>query len=404
MRVLSKPTDFHLRTVYQKEGHAINKVLILTCSTGEGHNSAAHALETALQDQNIACQLADPVSFQSERMKHAVSSLYNNIIKKTPSLFGVIYKLGDYYCATNLPSPVYWANARYADALRQYILGNEFDTVVCTHLYGMEVMTAIRQDPSFTVPCYGVLTDYTCIPFMEETKLDGYFAPHESVKKELISKGIPENRIISTGIPVNKCFEEHVEKAEARKKLNIPQNKKVFLVMTGGIGCENMLGLCDALSEGLKKDGLVYVLTGKNDILKNKLDRKFQSNPQIRTVSFTKQVALYMAASDVLLSKSGGLSSTEAAVANIPLVHVHAIPGCETCNARFFSETGMSLYAKNEKEAVEFANRLAYDPECADRMQKSQQENIPAHAAITIVKEMHKRCIPQIFLRGYSTS
>lgn len=336
-------------------------------------------------------------------MQQAVSSVYNNMIKKTPSLFGVLYKLGDCYCATNLPSPVYWANARYADALRAYILGNGFDTVICTHLYGMEVMTAIRQDPEFTIPCYGVLTDYTCIPFLEETKLDGYFVPHETVRNQMIRKGIPGNAIVTTGIPVDKCFAEHAKKADARQKLRIPQDKKIFLVMTGGIGCENMEGLCDGLLEGLQSDGLIYVLTGKNENLKNRLDRKYQSIPQMRTVSFTRQVSLYMAASDVLLSKPGGLSSTEAAVANIPLVHVHAIPGCETCNARFFSETGMSRYAKSEKEAVAFANQLAYDQASADKMRRIQQENIPPHAAITIVKEMHKRCIPKIYLRGYPT-
>ncbi len=383
---------------------AINKVLILTCSTGEGHNSAAHAVETALQNENISCQLVDPVSFQSKRMQHAVSSLYNNIIKKTPSLFGVIYKLGDYYCATNLPSPVYWANARYADALQAYIQENGFDTVVCTHLYGMEVMTTIRQDPKFTVPCYGVLTDYTCIPFMDETKLDGYFAPHETIKQELIRKGIPENIIFTTGIPVNRCFEEHPDRVEARKKLNIPQDKKVFLVMTGGVGCENMESLCAGLAQHLQSDGLIYILTGKNDSLKSRLDRKYRSEPRIRTFSFTKQVSLYMAAADVLLSKPGGLSSTEAAVAGIPIVHVHAIPGCESCNARFFSDSGMSLYAKTEPEAVEFANKLAYDRELAENMRQAQRQNIPPHAAITIVKEMRKRCIPQIFLHGYSTS
>lgn len=362
----------------------------MTCSTGEGHNSAAHALETALLNEGISCEIADPVSFQSERMKHAVSSVYNNIIKKTPSVFGAIYKLGDFYSSKKLPSPVYWANAQYADTLKAYILDNGFDTVVCTHLYGMEVMTAIRQDPNFTIPCYGVLTDYICIPFTDETHLDGYFVPNEDARQELISKGMPAEKVFSTGIPVNKAFSDHVDQMSARVQLDIPKDKKVFLVMTGGIGCENMMGLCDKLLRSLRSDGLIYVLVGKNENLKKTLDDKYRSTGQLQTISFTRQVPLYMAASDVLISKPGGLSSTEAAVANIPMVHVHAIPGCETYNAHFFSENGLSLYANNDKEAVTFANLLAYDEVEANRMRTMQRKFIPQNAAISIIKEMNR--------------
>lgn len=366
----------------------VSKVLILTCSTGEGHNSAARALETALRRENIACELADPVSFQSERAKNTIASLYNNTIRKAPSIFGLVYKLGDIYSASKLPSPVYWANSKYAQALQTYILEQKFDAVICTHLYGMEAMTAIRKDSDFPVPCYGVLTDYTCIPFIDETDLDEYFVPCEEAKKYLVSRGVAEEKVLVTGIPVDEVFASHIDKAVAREKLNIPQDKRVFLVMTGGIGCENMIGLCDELLESLKQDGQVYVLVGKNEKLKSKLDEKYSFNPRIQTVAFTREVALYMAASDVMISKPGGLSSTEAGVANIPLVHVHAIPGCETKNARFFSENGMSMAAHNAKEAVQYAQLLAYREKSADAMRAKQREFIPAHAARTIVQEV----------------
>ncbi len=341
-------------------------------------------------DEGIPCEIADPVSFQSERMEHAVSSLYNNIIKKTPSVFGAIYKLGDFYSSKKLPSPVYWANAQYADTLKSYILENGFDAVVCTHLYGMEAMTAIRQDANFKIPCYGVLTDYICIPFIDETHLDGYFVPNDDTRKELIHKGIAPDKVFNTGIPVNKAFSDHIDQVSARTKLGIPQDKKVFLIMTGGIGCENMLGLCDELLRSMRSDGMVYILVGKNDILKKKMDEKYCNNHQLQTVAFTKQVPIYMAASDVLLSKPGGLSSTEAAVANIPMVHVHAIPGCETYNARFFSENGLSLYAHDNTEAVTFANLLAYDRTESDRIRAMQRKLIPQKAAISIIKEMNR--------------
>lgn len=297
----------------------------------------------------------------------------------------MIYKLGDLYSASNLPSPVYWANARYAQALRTYILENGFDCVICTHLYGMEAMTAIRQDPDFTVDAYGVLTDYTCIPFIAETKLTGYFVPTEGVKQQLVLKGHPAETVFVTGIPVSDAFAAHADRETARQELGIDPDKKVYLIMTGGIGCENMMGLCDALLQGIKKDTLIYILTGKNEDLRRNLQERYPACAQIRAIPFTRKVPLYMAASDVLLSKPGGLSSTEAAVANIPLVHVNPIPGCETYNARYFADTGMSLCARSKKEAVAFANQLVSSKEQADKMRKMQRCHINPHAAQDIL-------------------
>ncbi len=366
----------------------MKNILILTCNTGEGHNSAAYAIKTALMQKGISCELVDPVVFKSEKAKEFVSSFYNNLIKKTPSLFGAIYKLGDLYSSTCLPSPVYWANASYSDSLQQYLEGKQFDAVICTHLYGMEAMTAILKKAPALIPSYGILTDYTCIPFMAETKLDGYFVPHDGVRQYMIARGFQEDCIHVSGIPVDAKFSEYIDRSSARSALGIQQDKKVYLLMTGGIGCENMMGLCDELLSTLSRDSLIFVLTGRNDTMKCKLEEKYHANQQLRTVPFTNQVNLYMTAADVMLSKPGGLSSTEAAVVNVPLVHVNAIPGCETHNARFFSQHGMSLWAKNNKDAVRLAQSLAHNPENAAKMRTMQKKYSNPNAANDIVMEV----------------
>ena len=366
----------------------MKKILMLSCSTGEGHNSAARAVQSVLEKEGVACVMADPVAFQSKRMEHLVSALYNNTIRKRPQVFGAVYKLGDIYSNSKLPSPVYWANAHYSEALREYILQEGFDAVICSHLYGMEAMTALKKRNHFEIPCYGIVTDYTCIPFLKETQMDGYFVPNEETKQELMEGGHSEDTIFVSGIPVDESFQNHCSLEKARKELDIPMDRKVFLVMTGGVGCENMEGLCDKLLEQAGEKDLFLVLTGNNQRLKDRLDEKYGDRPIFRTVSFTRQVPLYMAASNVLLSKPGGLSSTEAAVANIPLVHIHAIPGCETCNARYFSEAGMSLWAKNNEEAALNAVTLAYDAEFSSCMKAAQRELIPGNSARFIMEKV----------------
>ena len=368
----------------------MRQVLILTCSTGEGHNSAAKAVETAFKKHNISCVVKDPVSFQSERMTKLVSGLYNDTIRRAPGLFGAVYKLGDLYSASSLPSPVYRANAHYAGALKDYILQNHFDAVVCTHLYGMEAMTAILKDPEFSVPCCGVLTDYVAIPFMDDIHLTQMFVPTEEVRRNLTDK--EGQKVTVTGIPVDESFTTHPDRMAARKQLGLEPDKNVYLVMTGGVGCENMEKLCGKLLDSLDDEDLMIVFTGKNRDLKDRLEEKFRSSGKIQVMGFTGQVALFMAAGDVLLTKPGGLSSTEAAVANIPIVHIHAIPGCETYNARFFSSHGMSCLADNDEDAAAYARILVKNQETAGKMRAMQRAYVNPDAAERIAGEVMQLC------------
>lgn len=352
------------------------KVLILSCSTGEGHNSAAYAVSEALERKGAECVLCDPVGFQSERAKNIVSAAYNNLIKKVPAAFGVIYKAGDWYSGTELPSPIYHANSHYADKLYEYIMEEGFDAVVSTHLYGMEAMTAIYDRTALNIPCYGVLTDYTCIPFFGETRITKYFIPHKDLKAEMMEKGIPEERILATGIPVREQFRETLSRQQARNYLALPQDQKVILIMTGGIGGGNAAALCRELRRRADGDTLVFVLCGRNSELKERIGEEFGGTPQIQAVTFTKKVSLYMKAADVLLSKPGGISSSEAAAMGVPLVHTMAIPGCETKNAEFFEARGLSVNAPSLKAAAEAALRIANDPTQAERMAARQRETI----------------------------
>ncbi len=361
------------------------KVLILSCSTGEGHNSAARAVSEELSRQNIVNEIVDPVLFKSQRAQNFVSSFYNKMIQNSPSAFGKIYKAGELYDSTGIRSPVYLANALYAENLCTYICENQFDTIISTHLYGMEAMTVLRKKYGKSILSYGVLTDYTIIPFLYETVLDGYFIPHDELRGELTTRGIPDELVFSTGIPVSAKFNVHLEKSEARQKLNMPQDKKIFLVMSGGIGGGNVLGFCDALISRADDETELYVLVGKNDGLQQEIMERY-SGKSVTAVPFTPKVNIYMNASDVLLSKPGGLSSTEAAVANVPLVHINAIPGCENENIRFFEKHGMSIAAKSEAEAAELAMELVCNPEKSERMRTMQRLTINPNAAGDIVR------------------
>lgn len=357
------------------------KILILSCRTGEGHNSAAHAVREEFDARQIESEIIDPISFFSEKAKDFVSDFYNKMISKAPRAFGVIYRASDLYSSTGLTSPVYAASATYAKNLNQYIRGNGYDAVLCTHIFGMEAMTAIRKRLDPDIPCFGIFTDYTCYPFSYETKLDGLFVPRCGLSPTLTEMGIPAETLYETGIPVAKKFTERVPMHEARKRLGLPSDKKILLVMSGGIGGGNVTGLCNALCDGAQEDFIACVLTGRNEKVRESLSEAYKEDPRIRPIPFTKEVNLYMNAADLMISKPGGLSSTEAAVANVPLLHVNAIPGCETDNESFFESIGMSRYAKNLKAASAMAWELVSDEAACEAMREIQRRTVNPNAA-----------------------
>lgn len=363
------------------------KIVILSCPTGEGHNSAARAIQEELNRRGVESRILDPLTFLGEKTLRVVSSVYNNLIRRMPGAFGAVYKAGALYDETGLRSPVYGANAVYASNLYTYLQRERVDAVICTHLFGMEALTALRRRVGCAIPCYGVLTDYTVIPFLAETRMDGYFVPDKSVGQDLAGRGVPEEHIFPVGIPVSEQVMHRVEAAEARRQLGLPAQKKIYLVMSGGVGCENMLKLCDRLVEDGGTGTFVCLLTGKNESMRAQIASRY-SAMAVSAVSFTQQVPLYMNACDVLLSKPGGLSSTEAAVANIPFVCVHAIPGCETYNAAFFAEQGMALHAYSDQEAVCFARLLAFNERRAEEMRLAQRRGVGAFAARDIASRV----------------
>lgn len=364
------------------------KWLILSCSTGEGHNSAARAIVEAAEKKNITCVLEDPVSFGGTWAKNIVAAAYNKTIQKAPRMFGAVYRAGELFDKTNITSPVYYANSLYAKDLQQYLQQEKIDAVICTHLYGMEAMTAVRKKHGNFTPCFGVLTDYTYIPFFTETDMDKYFIPHQDLTAELERNGIPAGRLSATGIPVSSAFSAPISRDEARRFLEIPESRKVYLVMSGGMGSGDLKNICDQFLIQETGDFTVYVLAGRNDSLRSKLQKRYQDNTQIQIVAFTDKVPWYMKAADVMITKPGGLSSTEAIVLGIPLIHFLFIPGCETKNIDFFNGKGLSLRAESSADAVTKAKQLADNPEQAEMMRQNQRFHSRPHAAESIVKEV----------------
>lgn len=363
------------------------KILILSCNTGQGHNAAGKAVLEELIRQGTDCLMMDALSLVGETTSRRVSGAYCGLTTHFPQGFQWLYRAGGALSSARCKSPVYLVNLSYAGRLKQFIEENGYDTVITPHLFPAEALTHLRRKEGLKVRCYAVATDYTCIPFWEETELDRYFIPHEDLMEEFVARGIAREKLIPTGIPVSERFNRRLLQSKARSRLGLPQDEMLYLVMTGSMGFGNTADLTGSL---LALPGTVCVLGGNNEKMKASLRSRFGRESRVRVLDFTDQVALYMDACDMLFTKPGGLTSTEAAVKNVPLIHTAPIPGCETINARFFSERGISLCAASPEEAVQAAKQLM-DPTRREAMRQAQQR---------VINPMAARDICEIVLSG----
>ena len=366
------------------------KVLILSCNTGGGHNAAASALKESLNFYHHEAEVLDLMSLGRKHTSALVGGAYVKLVSVFPAGFGALYQLGELVRKFPWKSPVYYANARLGNALADYIDQNHFNAVVTTHLYPAETLTWMKQKGRLTIPCVAVATDYACIPFWEETNCDYYVVPHKDLIPEFASCGIPEEKLLPLGIPVRPAFARPASKEDVRRHLGLPENAPLFLVMSGSMGFGKVHLLAHELVSRLENGEQAVIICGNNKKRMRSLRLQFHKNPNVHIIGFTRHVAEYMAATDVLFTKPGGLSSTEAAVQRVPLVHTDPIPGCETKNRAFFVSRGMSVTGAHQKELAEAGISLAHDDARQIAMRDAQHQNSHPQAGTAITHLLEK--------------
>lgn len=361
------------------------KLLILSCNTGGGHNAAAHALAKEAEKHGHDVTVLDMMLLSGEHTSRLIGGLYLQIVTKIPAFFGFIYRLGMLISNRYVKSPVYLANARLGEKLQNYIEENHFDAVLTTHLYPAETITWLKHHNRFSVPSVAVCTDYTCIPFWEETDCDFYILPHEDLTGEFVSRGIPRKKLLPFGIPVDENFCIPKDPAAARSHFRLPAGVPVYLIMSGSMGFGRLAVFAEALVHHCTKDEHIIIVCGNNKKIYSILKHQFRRHPNVHILGYTRQVALLMDACDVLFTKPGGLTSTEALVKQIATVHTAPIPGCETKNCSFFNGHGISCFARSIPSQIRLGCSLAHDPALSSAMRQKQSLHRKPDAAYRII-------------------
>lgn len=299
-----------------------------------------------------------------------------------PSFFGALYRLAEGCRRLPFRSPVYFLNRLMIPVMDEYLREHHFDVVIMPHLFPAEIMTQMKNSGIDIPKTIFVATDYACTPFTEETECDAYVIPSDDLRGDFEKRGIPREKIYPLGIPVRSSFLTDISKARACESLGLDPDKKYLLISGGSIGVGKLYKIVEHLAGSSDADTRLIVICGNNTSLYNALRERYGDGMDI--LQTTTKIAEYMRLSELYFVKPGGLSSTEAAVMGIPLVHLPPIPGCETKNARFFKERGMNFIIKALRGDVNRALSLLNDEQSRKSMIEAQQKAVSRSASIDI--------------------
>ena len=349
------------------------KVLIMSASTGGGHNRAARAIKEELTNKTINgitidCEIIDSLKIVNTTMDKVISRGYEKSAKYTPKAWGGVYKLSESSLISRNEFKDNPLTSLMSRKLKKLLDDTKPDLIIGTHPFPMIALSTLKkhsdlysccESSSFTEsihkyyknlkvpPLITVLTDYTTHSAYIQNEIDYYIAGDEYVKELLIEDGIEENKIKPFGIPVEKSFLTHRNRQTVLSELNLDPNKFTVLLMGGSFGAGSIK---DTLAEliNIDRDFQIIVVTGRNKSLKEKLEKTLISNEltatkKITILGFTDKMNDLLASVDILVSKPGGLTTTESLLKEVPMIVPYFIPGQEEENLDFLSNYGASL-------------------------------------------------------------
>lgn len=343
------------------------KLLILSADTEM--YSAAAALYESSRERGAACELRRLSSFYSPS-----GSRYKKLVTRTKAALSSVYPSYD---------PV---SKEIIDRLTEYITQEGFDCVTAADARAARAAVAVRKHFSQTPKFYGLLTDAGAVQGISGEGLDGFFIPHRNMADKLRAKGI-EGEFYPTGMPVEKGFFRRFTKKAARNYLAIDENKRVYMLLSQGIGYEEVRDVCDEMLK-VEKDGfLFFVFVDRGSEKGELLRRRYGENSSVQIITVNKKMDVYMESADVILTRPEGYENFEAAAAGVPLVHLMTVRG-PAATAEFFSSQEMSLLGNTVSDAVRKARRLIDEKALSRRMIRRQSMLIGLDAADKILDKM----------------
>ena len=327
------------------------RVLILSSSTGAGHDSCANAIKEVFDSSGEYCEVAEALNFISKGVAVVMTKGHTVIYRHFPYLFKFGYeffeKHQNFYSKGTLTDKFLSSGG---GKLGEYIKNGDFDTVICTHPFSTVMLAAAIQKYGLKLKTAFVATDYTCAPTVDAKSMDVYFVPDDAITDAFVKYGMEKEKIIPSGIPVRQMFYNHLSKEDAKSKAGIKKDSTHLLIMCGSMGCGPIKKIVDNISVKLPENTEITVVCGTNKRLRKSLSKKYGLNSSVHIKGFVKDMSALLDSAELYLTKPGGLSVSEAKQKSLPMVFINAVAGCEEYNRMHFVNLGAAAQGNSVKE------------------------------------------------------
>ena len=350
------------------------KILLLTAATGGGHLRASNAVGRYIRDNTgHDVKSVDTLKAVGRFLDKTVCDSYLFMAKKVPALFGRLYKQTN---KQNLFSDlVPKLSGMFSNLLLPAIEAYHPDVIITTHPFATEMVSDLKEDGSVTAPLICILTDYGVHRAWIADYVDAYVVASDDMVPELMTFGVPKEKIYPFGIPVHDVFFDREDRSMILRDLNFDPELPTLLFMAGSFGVSNIIKLYRDLTETNVKMQII-VITGRNRKLYEAFEKELASGARLptRLIYFTDEVEKYMHASDLLVTKPGGLTVSEALACNLPLAVFDAIPGQEEDNANFLKTHDMGVRLHKGDDFAEQISSLLMEKQKLQAMRENCEE------------------------------
>lgn len=350
------------------------KVSVLSITVGQGHNATSKALARYMESQGHTVSILDTYKYLNPMIGLGVDKGYVFMGRFWPKLNGTIYQGAEKSNGrSDMKASFPWAFADLTKSkMLKYLEEEAPDVVVCPIVMTAIIMTVLRESGRMNrdIPVIGIVTDYSLHPFWEYTDCDTYVCANELMVPSMVHRGIPEQKIMPTGIPVDPKFSRSISREEARDRCGLDPEKYTVLLSAGGMG---FAGLVSAAEEIDKSDDLQMVaICGTNYMLEHKLKGMEFVNP-MHVRGFVDNMDEYMDAANIIVTKPGGLSTSEAITKRKPLLLSDPMPGVENMNLLFLVNNSLAVHANEYQPFSEVLMQLRANPMKVEEMEKAQE-------------------------------
>lgn len=375
----------------------MKKILIFYASYGGGHLNAAKSIKECIDNNynNCETELIDCMKYVNKPIETITTAAYREMAKKIPWAWGKIYSDSQKGPLAHITSR---SNKIFAIKLLKLLREKQPDLIISTHPFGSQMCAYLKRKGKITAKIATIMTDFSPHDqwLVGHEHTDYFFVAHNKMKEYLLSKNISENKVFATGIPISSRFLKEYNKKEILKEFGLEENKKNILFFGGG---EFGLGKTktEQIFENLVKnfdDIQIVAIAGKNQKMKTNFENIVKENNKeksIKILEYTNKVPELMAISDLVVSKPGGLTTSESLASNLPMIIINPIPGQEEENAEFLEINNCGIWIKKDDSSYEIFKDLFSNPEKLENMKNDTKTLSKKHSTEEICKILTQR-------------